>query len=117
MPAIVGLKALKERCRVTLHSDSMNVVDAFSQGWSERWRANGWMRNWMRNRNEEAQNPELWAILLRLCDHHHVPAEYVKAHAGSPENERRDELAKRAARHADLPPDEGYEAQKGQPAS
>ena len=41
MAAIVGLRTIKEKCRVSLYSDSKYVVDAMSEGWARRWQANG----------------------------------------------------------------------------
>src|SRR5712691_3615040 len=45
MAVIVGLRALREKCSVTVYSDSQYVVNAISLGWAERWRENGWKRN------------------------------------------------------------------------
>ena len=104
MAAIVGLEALKAKCRVTLYSDSDYLVKAVSKGWAQRWRANGWRRN----RREKALNPDLWQRLLQLCECHEVRFRWVKGHAGTPENTRCDELAMEAARQPDLPPDKGY---------
>jgi len=104
MAAIIGLEALKARCRVTLYSDSDYLVKAVSKGWAQRWRANGWRRN----KRERALNPDLWQRLLQLCECHEVQFRWVKGHAGTPENTRCDELAMKAARQPDLPPDEGY---------
>lgn len=87
--AIVGLEALKERCRVTLYSDSKYLIDAVNCGWVTRWRENGWMRT----KKEKAQNPDLWERLLELLDKHDVELVWVKGHAGHPENERCDRLA------------------------
>lgn len=86
---IYGLKALKEPCRVALYSDSQYVCNALKLGWAKKWRQNGWMRN----KKEPALNPELWEELLRLCDIHEVEINWVKGHAGHPENERCDRLA------------------------
>ena len=47
----------------------------------------------MRNKTEAALNPDLWEILLDLCDKHEVKVVWVKGHAGHPENERCDSLA------------------------
>jgi ribonuclease HI len=105
MAAIVGLEALKERCRVTMYSDSQYLVKAMSQGWAKRWRAKGWMRN----RSQRALNPDLWERLLQLCDYHEVEFEWIRGHTRSPENLRCDELAMQAAQQADLPADYGYE--------
>jgi ribonuclease HI len=103
--AIKGLAALKKPCGVELFSDSAYVVNAVEKGWARRWRANGWYRT---NR-ERAENRDLWEELLKLCDRHRVHFNWIKGHAGHPENERCDQLAVQAARRADLPPDPGYE--------
>ena len=87
--AIVGLEALKERCSVTLYSDSKYLVDAVNLGWAMRWQQNGWMRT----KKEKAQNIDLWERLLKLLDCHEVQFIWVKGHAGHAENERCDRLA------------------------
>lgn len=105
LAAVVGLEALKERCEVTLYTDSAYLVNALNEGWAQRWRAHGWMRN----KNEPALNPDLWERLLRLCEQHEVHFVGVKGHAGHPENERCDQLAQEAARGINLPVDTAYE--------
>lgn len=86
---IEGLSALKERCDVTLYTDSKYVSDAIEQGWAKKWRSNGWMRN----KKDAALNPDLWERLLELLETQNVKIVWVKGHAGHPENERCDELA------------------------
>ena len=107
MAAIVGLEALTEKCNVTLYSDSEYLVKAMSRGWARRWRANGWKRG----KQGKALNPDLWERLLRLCEHHEVQFNWIKGHAGTPENIRCDELAMQAAQEPNLPCDEGYISQ------
>jgi ribonuclease HI len=107
MAAIVGLEALKEKCKVTLFSDSEYLIKSMSRGWAQRWRANGWKRG----KRGKALNPDLWEWLLRLCEGHDVQFSWVKGHAGTPENTRCDELAVRAAQQPNLPDDEGYISQ------
>ena len=103
--AIEGLRALKERCSVKLHTDSQYVVNAIEKGWATKWRANGWMRN----KKEKAVNPDLWEQLLTLCQHHKVEFIWVRGHAGNKENERCDQLAVAASQRPHLPADEAYE--------
>ena len=105
MAVIVGLRALKERCSVTLYSDSEYVVNSISKGWAARWRANGWKRN----KKDKAINADLWEKLLDLIDKHDVKMVWVRGHSGVKENERCDELSVAAALQKDLPVDEGYE--------
>lgn len=102
--AIRGLEELRYPCKVTIYTDSQYLANSIMLGWAKRWRANGWKRN----RNEMAVNPDLWSRLLDLCDKHEVSFEWVKGHAGDPENERCDELSVAAAKQKDLPPDIGY---------
>lgn len=105
LAAITGLQALKERCRVTLYTDSQYLVNAMTLGWAKRWRAKGWKRN----ANETARNPDLWEMLLQLCEQHEVSFVWVRGHAGHAENERCDQLAQEAARGTALSPDVEYE--------
>ena len=106
MGPIEALDALKQSCRVTLHSDSKYVVDAIEKGWARRWRDN----EWMRNKRQKAVNPDLWGMLLDLCDKHEVQFRWVRGHADDPDNERCDQLASEAALRKDLPMDKGYES-------
>ena len=86
---IFALEALKEPCEVELYSDSQYVCNALKLGWAKKWQAQGWMRN----KKDKAQNPDLWERLLRQYDRHQVEINWVKGHAGHPENERCDRLA------------------------
>ena len=89
MAIIVGLESLKEKCKVDVFSDTKYIVDAVNQGWALKWEAN----NWKRNKKEMAKNIDLWVRLLDLLEKHDVTMNWVKGHAGHPENERCDELA------------------------
>lgn len=91
--AIAGLECLREKCAVTLYSDSQYLVNGIEKGWAKKWRANGWMRN----AREPALNADLWERLLGLLERHEVRIIWVKGHAGHPENERCDHLATSAA--------------------
>lgn len=91
MGVITALEALREPCEVTVTTDSQYVVNAMTKGWAEKWRKNGWMRN----KTDAAQNPDLWERLLALCAVHTVAFVWVRGHAGHPQNERCDELARK----------------------
>ncbi len=110
MAVIAGLETLSEPCRVTIYSDSKYIVDAVTQGWAKRWRAN----KWKRNKREYAKNPDLWERLLDVCERHEVTFRWVKGHAGDPNNERCDRLAVQASRQPSLLPDDGYQARPRQ---
>lgn len=86
---IKALEALKESCEVNLYTDSQYVYNAIDKGWAKKWQKN----NWMRNKNEPALNKDLWEKLLKLLDSHNVKFNWVKGHAGHPQNERCDQLA------------------------
>ena len=86
---IRGLEALKYPCHVTLCTDSKYVADGLSKGWAVGWRKRGWKKA----DGKPALNAELWARLLELYETHEVEIEWVKGHAGHPENERCDTLA------------------------
>ena len=109
MACIKALEALKFDCSVVLYSDSRYVVDGITKGWAERWRARGWRRN----ERDRAENVDLWARLLELCEKHDVEFRWVRGHTGNPDNERCDQLAAAAAGRRNLPPDRGYEAGSG----
>ena len=86
---IEALRALKEPCVVELYSDSKYVIDALEKGWARGWKAKGWIKS----DKKPALNPDLWEILLGLCDYHKVNLHWVKGHASNPHNNRCDELA------------------------
>jgi len=86
---IRGLSSLKEKCEVTVCTDSRYVVDGISLGWARSWRANGWRKK----DRKPALNPDLWGELLDLLDKHEVTFVWIKGHDGHPENERCDKLA------------------------
>ncbi len=98
MAAIVGLEALTKPCEVTLISDSKYLTDAFNQNW-----VGGWLKNnWKNSQKQPVKNVDLWKRLLAAKKPHQVRFEWVKGHAGHPENERCDELATTAADGEDL---------------
>lgn len=86
---IEALSALKEPCQVRLVTDSKYVADGITKGWAESWRKN----NWRKADKKPALNSDLWEELLELLKIHEVTIDWVKGHAGHPENERCDQLA------------------------
>lgn len=105
MACIEALKVLKTASSVIVCSDSKYIVEAVTKGWARKWCKNGWMRN----KTDAAENYDLWEQLLELCDRHHVEFVWVKGHAGTPENERCDQLATGAAAGKNLSIDKAYE--------
>lgn len=102
---IFGLKQLKTTANVQIYTDSKYVVDGINKGWAEKWRQN----NWMRKKNKPAINSDLWKELLLLLQKHRTTFNWVKGHAGHPENERCDALVGEAIRAGNLADDLGYE--------
>ena len=93
---IKGLEELNQPCEVDVYSDSKYVVDAIEKKWVVGWQKS----NWMQNKTTPRLNADLWKILLALLNKHKVTFYWVKGHAGHKENERCDELAKKAIREA-----------------
>jgi ribonuclease HI len=91
MAAISALGALKEPCKVDLWTDSNYVRDGIS-GWIDGWKKNGWKTA----ARQPVKNAELWQALDEARKRHKVTWHWVKGHAGHPENERADELARLA---------------------
>ena len=87
--AIEALSALKERCEVTLYSDSKYMIDAIEKKWVYSWREKGWKKA----DKSPALNPDLWEKLLALLEKHEVSFVWVKGHNGHAYNERCDVLA------------------------
>lgn len=91
LAAINALAALKRPCQVRLTTDSKYV----QQGITE-WLA-GWKRKqWKNSARQPVKNQDLWQELDRLVAPHQIDWQWVKGHAGHPENERADQLANRA---------------------
>lgn len=88
--AVEALKALKYPCEVSLFSDSAYLVNAFNQGWLERWQGNGWRTS----QKKPVENKDLWEELLKLTEKHRVKFVKVKGHADNVYNNRCDELAR-----------------------
>jgi len=98
---------------VRLYSDSRYLVEGITRGWAEQWRAKGWRQT----KNRPTPNADLWSRLLLAAARHDVSWEWVRGHAGHPENERADQLATQAAGQRILPADAGYESGGGPSAS
>ena len=90
---IRGLEALNKPCRLTVHTDSRYIVDAFEKGWLDNWIARGWRRAATKGQGKPVLNVDLWQRLLELINKHQVQFEWVRGHSGHLENERADKLA------------------------
>jgi ribonuclease HI len=106
MGCIVALTALAGLDKpIVVHTDSQYVVNGISKGWARAWRKRGWLKA----DHQPALNADLWGQLLDLIGGREVTFQWVRGHAGHPENERCDALAVASAALSDLPVDQGYE--------
>jgi ribonuclease HI len=101
LAVIAGLEAItKPNAPVTVYSDSKYVVDSVQKGWL--W---GWIKKDFKGK----KNKDLWLRFAEIYKVHRVTFQWVKGHAGIPENERCDQLAVAAAESGNLPPDIEFE--------
>jgi len=95
MAAISGLEALKRALPVRLHTDSQYVKNGITT-WIHGWKRNGWRTS----SKDPVKNADLWQRLEAAVSRHQVEFHWVKGHAGHPENERADQLARDGLREA-----------------
>lgn len=99
---IVGLESIKvPNAPVKIYSDSKYVIDSVTKGWL--W---GWIKKDFKGK----KNKDLWLRFVDIYYKHRVSFQWVKGHAGIPENERCDQLAVDAAEGSNLLVDEGFES-------
>lgn len=89
MAAISALETLERASTITVVTDSSYVKDGVST-WIHGWKRNGWKTA----AKKPVKNVELWQRLDTARSRHNVTWEWVKGHAGHPENERADALAR-----------------------
>ena len=89
MAAITALETLSSPSRITVVTDSSYVKDGITK-WIHGWKAKGWKTAG----HKPVKNEELWKRLDAATRRHDVTWEWVKGHAGHPENERADALAR-----------------------
>lgn len=90
--AIEALNALTKPCDVTLSTDSVYVRDGITK-WIYGWQKNGWRTA----AKKPVANADLWQDLLAAVKPHKINWQWVKGHAGDPDNELADQLASDAA--------------------
>ena len=88
MAVIRALEALKRASRVRVTTDSQYVKRGVTE-WLTRWKRNGWRTA----QRESVKNRDLWERLDRATAVHDLEWQWVRGHAGHPENERADRLA------------------------
>ncbi|MBS8226235.1 ribonuclease HI [Vannielia litorea] len=87
--AISALESLNRDTEITVVTDSAYVKNGVT-GWIHGWKRNGWKTA----SKKPVKNVELWQRLDEANRRHRVTWQWVKGHAGHPENERADELAR-----------------------
>ena len=89
MAAIQALEAMKRPVAIDLFTDSSYVRNGITQ-WLPAWKARGWKTA----DKKPVKNVDLWQRLEEALARHKVEWHWVKGHAGHPENERADQLAR-----------------------
>ena len=89
MAAISALEALAKPTTLTVVTDSAYVKGGITE-WMAGWKRKGWKTS----TGKPVKNEDLWRRLDEAAARHSVAWQWVKGHAGHPENERADELAR-----------------------
>jgi ribonuclease HI len=91
LAVIVALEALKNpNQKVTIYSDSKYVIDAIEKGW---------LFGWLKTDFKGKKNKDLWLRFYAVYKKHQIKFQWVKGHAGHPENERCDDLAVQSSKN------------------
>ena len=90
MAAIKALESLKRPVKVRLHTDSTYLRDGITK-WIHDWKRKGWKTA----DKKPVKNIDLWQRLEAATARHDVQLFWIRGHAGHPENERADALARR----------------------
>ena len=105
LAVIVGLEHLKNiNSEVQVYTDSKYVVDSIEKKWVFQWE---------KKHFKGKKNADLWKRFLIIYKKHKVSFNWVKGHAGHPQNEKCDYLAVEASEQPQLLVDEGYESSNG----
>jgi ribonuclease HI len=89
LAAIAALEALDRPSALTVVTDSVYLRDGVTR-WIHGWKKNGWRTA----AKKPVKNADLWQRLDAAAARHDVTWNWVKGHAGHPENERADALAR-----------------------
>jgi ribonuclease HI len=91
MAVVEAIRALTRPCHLVIHTDSRYLKDGITS-WIRKWKGNGWKTS----SGAPVKNKDLWLALDEASRPHTIDWNWVKGHAGHPENERCDELARSA---------------------
>lgn len=94
MAIIEGIRALREKCHVKIHSDSALIINAFNQHWITNWKKSGWRKS----NKKPVENQDLWKEMLRVMAPHKVDWIKVKGHSTNELNNRVDRIAVAASK-------------------
>ncbi|MBO6305842.1 MAG: ribonuclease HI [Selenomonadaceae bacterium] len=92
--ALFALLHIKNNSKIVLITDSAYLRGAFTENWIKSWQK----RKWKTSEYAEVKNRDLWEKLVSEVDRHKVNFQWVKGHAGNPQNERCDFLARTEAK-------------------
>ena len=88
---VEGLRAIKEPCHITIYTDSRYLKEGITS-WIHKWKQNGWKTS----TKTPVKNQDLWEALDAAARKHTIEWRWIRGHAGHPENERADRLARDA---------------------
>lgn len=90
MEMTAAIEALKATAgSVRLHTDSQYLKNGITE-WMRKWKRNGWRTA----EGKPVKNQDLWESLDVLASSRRIEWTWVRGHAGHPENERADALAR-----------------------
>jgi ribonuclease HI len=91
LAAISALESLKRPMKVRLFTDSSYLRQGITT-WLPAWKNRGWRTA----DKKPVKNQDLWERLEQALARHSVEWLWVRGHAGDPDNERADQLARAA---------------------
>jgi ribonuclease HI len=89
LAVIEALQSLTQPVEALVYTDSQYVQKGISE-WIHNWKRRGWKTAG----KEPVKNEDLWRRLDALAAGHIIEWRWVKGHAGHPDNERADALAR-----------------------
>lgn len=92
LAVIEALNSLKEPCKITVMSDSQYMKNGITK-WIHNWKKD----NWAVAMRKSIKNIDLWKRLDKAVTPHQIDWQWVRGHSGHVENERCDEIARKAA--------------------
>lgn len=95
--ALEHVSQYPEHLEITIFSDSQYLILGITK-WIKQWINDDWMRVNLKGETTPVKNKDLWEKLFNLVSRFpgSIKFKHVQAHAGIPENELADLLAKKA---------------------